>query len=519
MSSQEPSESELIDGAPQLITPGVQRVLQREVVTGFLANLVIYPLLVIYYAVSFYYISSKVLPYQFIDEQFHVGQTLKYVGGDWSHWDPKITTPPGLYILGLINYKVTSTFSSWTALTAFRLVNLIGGVFVLPICVLRPLFLFNAIGFWPVALMSFPLLSSFYYLYYTDVWSTIFILQSFTFVLTQPFGPKTSIWLSAICATISCTFRQTNIIWTAFVMLIAVERRAMIQKQFNTNSFNNYLKLFIHAIDEFGSTVLPFMLNFILFLVYLVWNRSITLGDKSNHSVGLHLVQMFYCFAFIAFFSMPLWLSRNFLRLYKARVLLRPLRTFLEVLAIMLVIRFFTIVHPFLLADNRHYTFYLFRRLIGNHRKLIKYVFMAPVYHFATFVYMEVLRPSEMKFDPVTPLPIKDPIDLPIQLSHISWTALIVCTFLTIVPSPLFEPRYYILPFFFWRLFVTCSAEPIIGELVPSKEGEQPVTIASTQRLAFEFLWFMGINIVTLYIFVARPFTWASEAFLQRIIW
>lgn len=519
MSDQEPSETGQIEDSPQLISPGVQRVLQKEVVAGFLANLVIYPFLLIYFIVTFCYVTKKVVPYVFIDEQFHVNQTVQYLLGNWSSWDSKITTPPGLYILGSLNYKFLSIFTPWTSLTAFRLVNLLGGVIILPLCVLRPLFLFNAIGFWPVALMSFPLLSTYYYLYYTDVWSTIFILQSLTFVLTQPYGPKKSIWLSAACAAISCTFRQTNIVWTGFIMVIAVERRAVIRKQFNTHRFNNYLKLFIHSIDEYQDTVLPYMLNFILFLVYLIWNGSITLGDKANHSVGLHLVQVFYCFAFIAFFSLPLWLSRNFLRLYVARLQRKPIRTTFELLGIMLVIRYFTVVHPFLLADNRHYTFYLFKRLIGNHRRIVKYILMSVVYHFSTFVYYEVLRPSEMQFDPVAPLPIKDPIDLPIQLTHISWASLIFCTFLTIIPSPLFEPRYYILPYFFWRIFVTCSAEPILSELVPAKEGEAPVTVASTKRLAFEFLWFMSISVVTLFIFIKRPFRWDTESFLQRIIW
>lgn len=519
MTGQQPSESDQIDETPQIIAPGIQRVLQKEVVVGFLANLVIYPLLVIYFLATFYYVSKKVNPFMLIDEQFHIGQLTHYISGRWSYWDPKITTPPGLYVLGWLNHKFFSVFTSWTSMTTSRLLNLLGGIVFLPLCVLRPLFLFNAIGFWPVALMCFPLLTTYYYLYYTDVWSTIFILQSLTFVLTQPYGPRTSIWLSGACAAISCTFRQTNIVWNVFIMVIAVERRAIVRKQFNTHRFNNYLKLFIHSIDEFKDTVLPYMLNFVLFLVYLIWNKSITLGDKSNHSVGLHFVQVFYCITFIAVFSLPLWLSRNFLRLYVVRLQMKPIRTIFELLAIMLVIRYFTVVHPFLLADNRHYTFYLYKRLIGSSRKIIKYFLMSFVYHFSTFAYLEVIRPSEMKFDPVAPLPIKNPIDLPVQLTHISWTTLIVCTFLTIVPSPLFEPRYYILPYFFWRLFVTCSAEPIFGELIPAKEDETPVTVASTNRLLFEFLWFMGINIVTLYIFVTRPITWETEPFPQRIIW
>ena len=33
------------------------------------------------------------------DEWFHVPQTQQYCRGDFKHWDPKITTFPGLYLL------------------------------------------------------------------------------------------------------------------------------------------------------------------------------------------------------------------------------------------------------------------------------------------------------------------------------------------------------------------------------------------------------------------------------------
>ena len=32
------------------------------------------------------------------DEPFHVPQAQAYCNGEWSTWDPKITTPPGLYV-------------------------------------------------------------------------------------------------------------------------------------------------------------------------------------------------------------------------------------------------------------------------------------------------------------------------------------------------------------------------------------------------------------------------------------
>ena len=34
------------------------------------------------------------------DEPFHVDQTAQYCRGNFTAWDPKITTLPGLYLLG-----------------------------------------------------------------------------------------------------------------------------------------------------------------------------------------------------------------------------------------------------------------------------------------------------------------------------------------------------------------------------------------------------------------------------------
>ena len=36
----------------------------------------------------------------YMDEIFHVRQAHRYCDGDLWTWDPKITTPPGLYLVG-----------------------------------------------------------------------------------------------------------------------------------------------------------------------------------------------------------------------------------------------------------------------------------------------------------------------------------------------------------------------------------------------------------------------------------
>ena len=79
----------------------------------------------------------------------------------------------------------------------------------------------------------------------------------------------------------------------------------------------------------------------------------------------------------------------------------------------------------------------------------------------------------------------------------------VICTALTIVPSPLLEFRYFVLPYLFWRLHVSPS-------VVKNAKG----------RGVLEYLWYEIVNFVTLWIFITRPFTWESEpGKVQRFIW
>ena len=41
---------------------------------------------------------NAIIPEPYLDEFFHVGQAQTYWRHQWAQWDPKITTPPGLYL-------------------------------------------------------------------------------------------------------------------------------------------------------------------------------------------------------------------------------------------------------------------------------------------------------------------------------------------------------------------------------------------------------------------------------------
>src|SRR5690349_21489352 len=45
-------------------------------------------------------VASTIGPIPYMDEIFHVRQTQEYcLKGNWTHWDEKITTLPGLYVM------------------------------------------------------------------------------------------------------------------------------------------------------------------------------------------------------------------------------------------------------------------------------------------------------------------------------------------------------------------------------------------------------------------------------------
>src|SRR5690349_25025040 len=46
------------------------------------------------------------VPHPYLDEVFHIPQAQAYWAGEWSRWDPKITTPPGLYVFSYLANSV-----------------------------------------------------------------------------------------------------------------------------------------------------------------------------------------------------------------------------------------------------------------------------------------------------------------------------------------------------------------------------------------------------------------------------
>ena len=59
------------------------------------------------------------------DEPFHARQTRQYCTGNWADWDPKITTFPGLYLVGVAYARLLQlALHIWSTPTVSEVSNL-----------------------------------------------------------------------------------------------------------------------------------------------------------------------------------------------------------------------------------------------------------------------------------------------------------------------------------------------------------------------------------------------------------
>lgn len=144
-----------------------------------------------------------------------------------------------------------------------------------------------------------------------------------------------------------------------------------------------------------------------------------------------------------------------------------------------LIIKQNTIVHPYLLADNRHYTFYVWNRFFG--RWWFARYLPIPVYYAIVVLLGFSLFGGRQ----------------PTVGYGVLWIA---ATIASVALQQLIEVRYFILPFLVLRLLQT--------NIRPSK-----------RLLVCEIAMNVVINAATFYVFCTKEFYWSDYQEAQRIIW
>jgi len=234
----------------------------------------------------------------------------------------------------------------------------------------------------------------------------------------------------------------------------------------------------------------------------------------------------------------------------RKRVLPRLFVGILFLAGSLLIVRYNTIVHPFTLADNRHYTFYVFRQLLRH--RAIKFI-VTPIYVVGSWSVIQTLgAPAQVTLPhqggsdkPVAKQTnsteeAAPASDRPLKLNHASagegsnvsfvlvWLG---TTALQLATAPLVEPRYFILPWIMWRMHVpqACPSAMLKEESPKTNAKALPGLLGWLERvfwydhdhrLWLETMWFMAINAVTGYIFLNWGFEWPQEpGMVQRFMW
>ncbi|XP_010673048.2 dol-P-Glc:Glc(2)Man(9)GlcNAc(2)-PP-Dol alpha-1,2-glucosyltransferase isoform X2 [Beta vulgaris subsp. vulgaris] len=397
---------------------------------------------------------------------------------------------------------------------------------------LRPALDRRKATFYTIILSLYPLHWFFTYLYYTDVASLTVFLAMYLASL------KKNYFLSALLGALAVCIRQTNIIWMLFVacdgvidmFLIdrqslgvqkssisvdekdrvipkddfaakpGVRRRKMkgtldapssavtggyevaLSRSHLSGMFDEIQYLIVQAWHlkwELVVSFSPFVVVLGAFIAFVYWNGSVVLGAKESHAVSPHFAQIMYFAMVSAFFSAPFHFpSSHAVALLRSFWKIRPL-SFSLVFAIfaagLLSVHFFSIAHPYLLADNRHYPFYIWRRVINAHR-FMKY-FLVPIYVYSWLSILHILGKTR---------------------SRIWVLAYFLACAATLVPTPLVEFRYYTIPFFIFML--NCG-------------------INETSKWFLMAILYVAVNSFTMYMFLFRPFEWSHESGVQRFIW
>lgn len=240
----------------------------------------------------------------------------------------------------------------------------------------------------------------FAFLFYTDVASLLFLLLTELLLLRHATNAAAVAGLAAI------GMRQTNAVWLAFLTGAAMLQQLLklahsentVPQQVNGPNGSakqgqqhqlsgpvwELLQLLQMAWRQRWQLLARFGLLLLLplaFCAFVVYNGGITLGDKEAHAPSAHLMQPLYFALFCLASAAPLLAQPSIVgRLKHALSAWQAASLAVLILAVVAgcaVVARYSLEHPYLLADNRHYTFYLWRK-VGHQCGLGRAVWSLP---------------------------------------------------------------------------------------------------------------------------------------------
>lgn len=443
------------------------------------------------YAVIAQFVHTNVR-WPYMDEIFHIPQAQQFCERKYQSWDQKITTLPGMYIISAAGAEV-ARLGAWVlrrstkaavaaacSTPALRSLNIVLSSLVLWLARDISTILHPGLSAWEhnlkaAAVGLYPVHFFFAFLYYTEAASLAATLATLRYALAGAPRAAAAAGAAAILA------RQTNAAWVAFSLALWALHALHLPPKLARLPLHERIVGAAHSarlrIGPLLPQLAPGAALFAFFALFLAWNGAIAVGDRKAHKPVAHLAQLAYGAAVLAAALAPATASP--VRVLAAISALRrltvgkALRLVGVVGCLGLAVRYGTIAHPYLVADNRHYTFYVWRKLI-NPRKWARYA-LVPAYTYAAWAVDAVPRAATPTLVPC---------------------GFVVATALVTVPAGLFEFRYFNTPVAIALLFAQLTRTQLL------------LTIAL----------YAVVNAATLHMFLARPFRGRDES-VARFMW
>jgi len=229
---------------------------------------------------AFGYALSCVLGGPTSDEGFHGPQIWHYYTGGTTHFD-NITMPSTYhYIIGFIVRQI-GYYHDYL----LRLINLSVALILLPVFFLAVRRYQPTLAHWRTLQLFFaPLVFPYFFLIYTDLWALLFVTLCFYCSFNRYFG-----W-AAMTGLMAVLIRQDAIIWVGLAYLWILTDGLHWRRPWPIKAaLSNGLLL--------GG---PMLLLFVAFVVFVIHNGGVALGDADAHQVHHYNINNLYVFLFCA---------------------------------------------------------------------------------------------------------------------------------------------------------------------------------------------------------------------------
>jgi hypothetical protein len=337
--------------------------------------------------------------------------------------------------------------------------------------------------------------------------------------------------LIASCASV--LIRQTNAVWLLFIagttMLSHLEEKNIYRDSpvISIKKISNFLLKLLDNASFMLLVTWPILVPVAFFAAFVLINKGVVVGDKDHHQPVVHMSMPLHACGILNILLLPIviddtytWMnnkSKQDVKIASNAIRNREyqwLFHFLGLSMVTLILQYFCLSHPFLLADNRHYSFYIWARVLS---KPIYRLFLSPLYYVCAWWSLSRLLHGR---------------------GFIWLSIYVVALVVTLVPAHLLELRYFTPAIVIAVINLPEIGESINDDDLSDKKKKYDVNIKNDATFMIKvkktffskgiqnrkYLILISIfyccimNMITIYVFLQKNFTW-NDATVARFMY